>query len=283
MLTSNKSICLNKLLVKSKNILFLIFLLGSISFITTGCKSQKKIAAEQDAAKKATEIKQAIGDLQALLNDTNKTPDQKEKELAAIKRRGIKDPNVLALIKKLEAKITKEKAELNARKEKEAKEKEITTEKNKIRNLLKDGNVTLDQKEKELKRIKGLNIKDAEIKDLIDQLEANITAEKKAKENAEEVQPTLQEFFEAVIKSKNLGLVKQKIEKALQLFSSDQTPVLIVISRSGGIKDYDRPTTIKKYLEYLKDQKINPNDVENVVYDSNGKIKELELIKKSIK
>jgi hypothetical protein len=57
-------------------------------------------------------------------------------------------------------------------------------------------------------------------------------------------------------------------------------PVLIIISQAGGFNDYDRPTTIGKYLDYLKDQKVYTNTIEQVKYDSNGKITELELIKK---
>jgi hypothetical protein len=47
----------------------------------------------------------------------------------------------------------------------------------------------------------------------------------------------------------------------------------------GETKDYDRPTTIRRYLEYLKDQKKNMNAVHNIQYDASGKITELELIK----
>ena len=45
------------------------------------------------------------------------------------------------------------------------------------------------------------------------------------------------------------------------------------------MKDYDRPTTIEKYLNYLKDRKAYKAEVENIVYDDYGKIKELELRK----
>ena len=46
------------------------------------------------------------------------------------------------------------------------------------------------------------------------------------------------------------------------------------------MKDYDRPTTARKYLEYLKDQKKNLNEIGEIEYDEDGKIKLLELIKK---
>ena len=70
-----------------------------------------------------------------------------------------------------------------------------------------------------------------------------------------------------------------QINEALSLFASPDTPVLIVISESGGQKDYDRPTTIKNYLNYLKDQKKNINKISDVKYDGSGKITELELKK----
>jgi len=53
-----------------------------------------------------------------------------------------------------------------------------------------------------------------------------------------------------------------------------------VINESGGTVDYDEPTTIRKYLEYLKDQKRNNAEVRNLVLDNNGKITEVELVKK---
>lgn len=72
----------------------------------------------------------------------------------------------------------------------------------------------------------------------------------------------------------------RSIEEALRYFSSPDVPVLIIVYIDSEITDYDKPTTIRKYLEYLKDQGKNPNDIHNVKFDANGKINELELIKK---
>jgi len=55
--------------------------------------------------------------------------------------------------------------------------------------------------------------------------------------------------------------------------------VLIVISEENGQKDYDRPTTIRDYLNYLKDQKKNFNKISNIQFDGSGRITELELTK----
>jgi len=63
-------------------------------------------------------------------------------------------------------------------------------------------------------------------------------------------------------------------------FVSESAPVLIIISREGTITDYDKPTTIKLYLEFIKDQKASRNNVDAYQLDGSGKIRELDLIKK---
>ena len=63
----------------------------------------------------------------------------------------------------------------------------------------------------------------------------------------------------------------------LSLFASKSTPVLIVIYQEGNFKDYDEPTTISAYLEYLRLQSKQPASVQNIVKDAQGKIIELEL------
>ena len=89
----------------------------------------------------------------------------------------------------------------------------------------------------------------------------------------------LVQYFAAIANSGSMASANSSIEEALALFASPQTPVLIVISESGGQKDYDRPTTIKDYLNYLKDQKKNINKISNLQFDSSGKITEVELKK----
>ena len=56
-------------------------------------------------------------------------------------------------------------------------------------------------------------------------------------------------------------------------------PVLIVISEENGQKDYDRPTTISKYLNWLKDQKRYNTRVSDIMRNTAGKIIELEVTK----
>lgn len=87
-------------------------------------------------------------------------------------------------------------------------------------------------------------------------------------------------YFNAIAQSSNVTSANQSIQEALTMFSSPQTPVLIVIHQSGDQKDYDKPTTIGDYLNYLKDQKKNLNNVQHLEFDDAGKIKEVELIRK---
>lgn len=89
----------------------------------------------------------------------------------------------------------------------------------------------------------------------------------------------LSSYFEAIAGSNSIASANNTINEALALFTSPQVPVLIVISEEGGQKDYDRPTTIKDYLNYLKDQKKNSNTISNLQFDGSGKITELELRK----
>ena len=108
-------------------------------------------------------------------------------------------------------------------------------------------------------------------------------AEQRLKEsesnNANSPTVKLDQYFSAISSSSNVASANNSINEALTLFASPETPVFIVISDSGGIKDYDKPTTIKDYLNYMKDQKKNINSISNLKTDSQGKITELELKK----
>ncbi|MBM3405678.1 MAG: hypothetical protein FJY10_12420 [Bacteroidetes bacterium] len=81
-------------------------------------------------------------------------------------------------------------------------------------------------------------------------------------------------------KSGNIEATNNKITEVLGLFASGDVPVLIIINKRGTIIDYDKPTTIRNYLNYLKDVKGNPNLTEKIKVNESGKVTELELIKK---
>ena len=89
----------------------------------------------------------------------------------------------------------------------------------------------------------------------------------------------LNQYFQSIASSSNAASANSSINEAMTLFSSPDTPVLIVISEENGQKDYDRPTTIRQYLNYLKDTRNNANSISNLQFDSSGKITEVELRK----
>lgn len=89
----------------------------------------------------------------------------------------------------------------------------------------------------------------------------------------------LHNYFKAISSAPSLTSANASIKEALAMFSTPDAPVLIVIYRAGANPDYDEPTTIGKYLDYLKDTKNSNAQVEELVYDANGKIKELVLKK----
>jgi len=158
--------------------------------------------------------------------------------------------------------------------------------------------VTIDDKFKELNAIKAMNLNDPEITSLIARVEAKLNKDREAIENEEEnqqptnpasppvSQETLSEYamldrqFDEISMASTVDLANKRIKDALLKFESDNTVVLILIFTDGTVKDYDEPTTIRRYLEYLKDHKKNPNKVLNVKHNATGKISELELMKK---
>lgn len=99
--------------------------------------------------------------------------------------------------------------------------------------------------------------------------------------SAEEVAvEKLENYFNGVAGAGSVSAANQSIQEALKMFSNQATPVLIVIHEENGIKDYDEPTTITKYLEYLKDTKKNLNYISDIRLDANGNVSELELRRK---
>lgn len=173
-----------------------------------------------------------------------------------------------------------------AAKEAEAKAIQIEKAKAELNRLLDDNSgLSLEEKERILNRIKSMNLNDPEVNALIRQVENKLAEERAALEGNVggagnmEAEQRLNQYFDAIANAGSITAANRNINEALSLFSTPDALVLIIISKSGGQKDYDRPTSIKKYLEYLKDQKKNINAIDNIVYDSQGKIKELELIK----
>ena len=90
-------------------------------------------------------------------------------------------------------------------------------------------------------------------------------------------QTGLADYFNMIANAKDVVTANNYIKEALKLFESPDAVVLIRLNNYG---DYDRPTTAVNYLNYLKDQKKVGVEVDNVLYNKENKITELELIKK---
>ena len=150
---------------------------------------------------------------------------------------------------------------------------------------------TLEEKESRVQTIKDWNLQNAEVDDLLFQVEKKLARERAQKNEEERLAAeerekeqsanlTLERFFRSISSASSVSQANKAINETMALFESPNVPVLIIISQNSGFNDYDRPTTIEKYLNYLKDQKINRNKVFEIKYNDNGLINELELIKK---
>ncbi len=156
---------------------------------------------------------------------------------------------------------------------------------------------TLDEQDARLNTIKSYNIDDTDVVDLISKVEAKLSMDRAEeqrkneedrlrKEEEERIKAAASKYqsvdnkLNAVALARNVDIANNQIDIALSDFATPDVPVLIIISKAGGFNDYDRPTTISKFLNYLKDKQQYNYKVEMVKRDGLGKITELELIKK---
>lgn len=155
---------------------------------------------------------------------------------------------------------------------------------------------TLEEKENRVQTIKDWNLQNAEVDALLLQVERKLARERaQAAQNAEaerlaaeaaaranEPKNRLTTAFNSIVNATNVTQANRLISETLQMFASNDVPVLIIISQAGGPDniDYDRPTTIENYLNYLKDQHVNRNDVHELKFNEAGKITEVELLKR---
>ncbi|MCC5943515.1 MAG: hypothetical protein JJT94_01165 [Bernardetiaceae bacterium] len=173
------------------------------------------------------------------------------------------------------------------------KQKRIDEAKSSLTALLSDTNMDLEEKKRRLAAIKAQNIDDPEVRNLIAAVESQIEQQEErirreeeerrraaeAEKQVESVNEKMSRVLGEIANAPNANAANSKIAEMLQMFESPDTPVLIIIAEENGKKDYDRPTTIEKYLNYIKDQKKAMDRVANVGMNSAGKIKLLELRK----
>lgn len=177
-----------------------------------------------------------------------------------------------------------------AKKEYAAKLEQAKTDLNAILN--DETTWTLDQKKARVEEIKKADLQDPEITELIERVNAKLEHETnemarvaeeeklRAQEQQNKPKTALEDYFTIIAGAPGPETANVKITEVLKQFASPDVPVIIIIYHVGDIVDYDTPTTIEKYLNYLKDQKVVNARINNIKYDDNGKITELELIKK---
>ena len=150
---------------------------------------------------------------------------------------------------------------------------------------------SLEEKEARVKTIKDWNLQNTDVDSLIFEAEKKLARERAQKdeeerraaeerEKAKAADVVLGRNFNSIASAGSISQANRVINETMGLFESPNVPVLIIIKQNAGFNDYDRPTTIEKYLNYLKDQKKAAEKVYDIKYNANGKINELELIKK---
>jgi len=114
-----------------------MILLGmGTTLTTTSCGAKKKAAAAQAqaAAEKKRKIEKATSDLQAVLNDTSMSAEERQKRIDAIKAMNIDDPSVKDLIAQAEQSVRQQRI----KEEEERRQKEAEAEANKKSKTIKD-------------------------------------------------------------------------------------------------------------------------------------------------
>ena len=180
-----------------------------------------------------------------------------------------------------------------------AKEAAEAEYKSRVEQAVKDLNAILDdetlwsleEKEARVQTIKDWNLQNAEVDELLFQVEKKLARERAQKdeeerraaeerEKANAADAVLGRNFNSIANASSVNQANRVINETLGMFESPNVPVLIIIKQNAGFNDYDRPTTIEQYLNYVKDQKKATEKVYQIKYNANGKINELELIKK---
>ena len=208
-----------------------IVIIAMVALVTicgaTSCNSSQKLSKKEYKAR----VEQANKDLTAILNDqTEWTLEEQRDRINEIKKTDFskKNPEIVEMIERAEAKVLKEMAE---------------------RDRLAEQQRLREQEEQRLRELEEQN----------------------------KPQTGLSNYFDMIANAKDVNTANKYIKDALNLFAS---PDVVVLIRLNNLGDYDRPTTAVNYLNYIKDQKKVNVKVDNVKFDENNKITELELIKK---
>lgn len=257
--------------------LMFILLMAVVMVGTDSCKSSGKLSKKERKA----QIEEAKRQLQPIINGTSTlTYDEQKRIVGEIMDKNLKDPVLDSMIVEAQQKLKSVLAE-ETRKHTQ---KVDQTRAKLFDLLLNKENLSADELERELNAIRALRLGDTEIDELIARVEKKIAEMRATGSGANlPVRTQLENAFNSIVTASAGGDqagADATIQKTLKLFTSEDAPVLIIISREGSIVDYDKPTTIRRYLYLLKDTKANRNNIDAIITDDTGKIKGLDLIKK---
>jgi len=256
--------------------IFVILLLALMVAGAESCKSTGKMSKKERKAA----IENAKQQLQPIISGTSTLSyDEQKRVVDGVMDKNLNDPVLNEMIiqaqKKLQDMAADQMQKLSQR---------IDVARAKLYDmLLNKDNKSADELEADLNAIKRENLHDSEIDGLIGRVEKKISDMRSGGAESLPLKAQLENAFTTIANSAKTGNMTQSestIGKTLQLFSSDDVPVLIIISREGSTVDYDKPTTIRRYLNLLKDTKTSRNNVDAIMTDDEGKIKGLDLIKK---
>jgi len=249
-----------------------ILLIAAIGVCSNGCKTTGKLSKKEQKA----QIETAKKMLSEIINGTSsKSLETQLRTVNDIANRHYKDPEIDRMVEDARQVLKNAFAERDKQKQ-----EQVDAARAELLDMLQNKDEkSADELEAELSKIKALNLGNKDINDLIAKVEQMIAGMRTHK--TVPLKNQIENAFQGIAdasKSGNSSQVMSLTRSTLQLFSSDDAPVLIIISREGP--DYDKPTNIKLYLEFLRDQKASRNAVDSYMFDSEGKIKELDLIKK---
>lgn len=263
--------------VRWQHVMF-IMLMALIVVGTDSCKSSGKLSKKERKA----QIESAKKQLEPIVNGTSTLSlEEQQRIVKGIISKNYNDPVLNSMIEDAQTKLKSAFAE----QEKVRAQKVDVARATLYDLLLNKDNKSADELERDLAEIKSQNLKDSQIDDLVSRVEKKIKEMRASGGSGANlpVKTQLENAFTSIAtsaKGGNLTQADNTIQKTLQFFSSEDVPVLIIISREGSMVDYDKPTTIKRYLNFLRDTKASKNDIDAIMTDANGKIKGLDLIKK---
>jgi len=257
-----------------------LFVIILATLVAVGTESCNKNTGKLTKKERKAQIEMYKKQLSEIAAGTSKLSlEEQERVINEAVNKNFNDPELNNLIIQAQQKTKA----LYAEKER-LQDQQIAAARTRLYDLIANtDNLTADEMEKELNMIKAQKLGNSEIDELIERVEKKI-ADMRANEGGGSIKSQLDKAFQGIVDAAKAGnitqantLVQSTVSK---YFASENTPVLIIISKEGTIVDYDKPTTIKKYLDFCKDQKDNRNAVDSYQLDSSGKIKEIDLIKK---